>query len=200
MKRITLTFLGIIAIAFAFSTRVGLYKITGLLNEEDVVEALITTQIAYQEGRTAFPSFLIQDSLLGMILVLPFRFLYFVFSPFIWDVSAAADIFGLIDALILIILFWNIFKFKRYDQNKDVVKIMTFFLILILLATSLGVNNIGTGIRHRAKFVPIIISLASYNLFYNSKLFIFIRSIFITNVPTHLRNSTSKRLAKDKVR
>ena len=181
MKRITLVFLGIFVIVFALTTGVGLYKITDLLNAEDTVEALITKQIAYQSGRAAFPAFLVQDSLIGMILVLPIRFLYFVFSPFVWDVSAAADIFGLIDALILIILFWNIFKFKRYDQNKDVVKIMTCFLILTLLATSLGVNNMGAAIRHRAKFVPIIISLASYNLFYNSKLFRFIRSIFITN-------------------
>ncbi len=180
MKRITLVFLGLIIIAFMFTTGVGLYKITGLLNAEDVGEALITKQIAYQRGRAAFPAFLIQDSLLGMILVLPIRFLYFVFSPFVWDVSAVADIFGLIDAVILIVLFWNIFKFKRYDQNKDVVKIMTFFLLLTLLATSLGVNNIGAAIRHRAKFVPIVISLSSYNLFYNSKVFRFIRSIFIT--------------------
>ena len=180
MKRITLVFLGLIIIAFMFTTGVGLYKITGLLNAEDTVEALITTQTIYQRGRTSFPSFLVQDSLLGMILVLPLRFLYFVFSPFIWDVYSAADIFGLIDALILIILFWNIFKFKRYDKNKDVVKIMTFFLVLTLLAASLGFNNIGAAIRHRAKFVPIIISLSSYNLFYNSKIFRFIRSIFIT--------------------
>ncbi len=187
MKRITLIFFGIIVIAFMFTTGVGIDKIVGLLIAENPAEALITTQMRYQEGRTAFPSFLIQDSLLGIILVLPIRFLYFVFSPFAWDVSAAADIFGLIDAVILIVLFWNIFKFKRYDQNKDVVKIMTFFLLLTLLATSLGVNNIGAAIRHRAKFIPIIISLASYNLFYNSKVFRFIRSIFITNVPTHLK-------------
>jgi hypothetical protein len=180
LKRITLVFFGIVVIAFMISSGVGIDKIIGLLNAEDAGQALITTQIRYQEGRTAFPSFLIQDSLLGMILVLPIRFLYFVFSPFIWNVSAAADIFGLIDALILIVLFWNIFKFKRYDQNKDVVKIMTFFLILTLLATSLGVNNVGTSIRHRAKFVPIIISLSSYNLFYNSKVFRLIRSILIT--------------------
>lgn len=180
MKRISLGFFGIIVIAFMLTTGVGIDKFFDLLNAEDVGEALITKQIAYQRGRTSFPSFLVQDSLLGMILVLPIRFLYFVFSPFIWNVSAAADIFGLIDALILIVLFWNIFKFKRYDQNKDVVKIMTFFLILTLLATSLGVNNIGTAIRHRAKFIPILISLASYNIYYNSKLFRFIRSIFIT--------------------
>ncbi len=180
MKRISLGFFGIIVIAFMLTTGVGIDKIIGLLNAEDVGKALITTQMAYQEGRAAFPAFLIQDSLLRMILILPIRFLYFVFSPFIWDVSAAADIFGLIDAIILIILFWNIFKFRKYDQNKNAVKIMTFFLLLTLLATSLGVNNIGAAIRHRAKFVPIIISLASYNLFYNSKVFRFIRSIFVT--------------------
>ncbi|PNR88797.1 MULTISPECIES: glycosyltransferase family 39 protein [Petrotoga] len=180
VRRITLVFFGIIVIVFMITSGVGTDKIIGFLISEDPAEALITTQIAYQRGRTAFPAFLIQDSLIGTILVLPIRFLYFVFSPFIWDISAAADIVGLIDALILIILFWNIFKFKRYDQNKDVVKIMTFFLILTLLTTSLGVNNVGAAIRHRTKFVPIIISLASYNLFYNSKVFRFIRSIFIT--------------------
>lgn len=200
MKRISLGFFGIIVIAFILTTGVGIDKIFDLLNAEDVGEALITKQIAYQRGRAAFPAFLIQDSLLGMILVLPIRFLYFVFSPFIWDVSAAADIFGLIDAVILIILFWNIFKFRKYDQNKNVVKIMTFFLLLTLLATSLGVNNVGAAIRHRAKFVPIIISLSSYNLFYNSKIFRFLRSLFITNIPAPLRNSTNTQLAKDKVR
>jgi len=200
MKRITLGLFAIIVIVFMITTGVGIDKIIDLLNAEDVLKALITTQTAYQSGRATFPAFLIQDSLLEMILVIPIRFLYFVFSPFVWDVSAPADVFGLIDALILIVLFWNIFKFKRYGQNKDEVKIMTFFLLLTLLATSLGVNNIGAAIRHRAKFIPLIISLASYNLFYNSKVFRFIRSIFITNVPTHLRNIRSKRLAKDKVR
>ena len=180
MKRISLVFFGLIVIVFIITTGVGIDKIEGILSAENPAEALIANQLVAQRGRTAFPAFLTQNSLIGTILVLPIRFLYFVFSPFVWDVSAAADIFGLIDALILIVLFWNIFKFKRYDQNKDVVKIMIFFLILTLLATSLGVNNIGTAIRHRAKFVPIIISLSSYNLFYNSKLFRFIRSIFIT--------------------
>jgi len=182
LKRITLVFFGIVVISFMITTGVGIDKIIGLLNAEDAGETLITTQLVGQRGRTAFPAFLTQNSLIGTILVLPIRFLYFVFSPFVWDVSAAADIFGLIDALILIVLFWNIFKFKRYDQNKDVVKIMTFFLILTLLATSLGVNNIGTAIRHRAKFVPIIISLASYNLFYNSNVFRLLISVFITNI------------------
>lgn len=180
LKRITLVFFGIIVISFMLATGVGINKIIGLLNAEDPGEALITTQLVAQRGRTAFPAFLTQNSLIGTILVLPIRFLYFVFSPFIWDVSAIADIFGLIDALILIVLFWNMFKLRKYDHNKDMVKIMTFFLILTLLATSLGVSNVGTAIRHRAKFVPIIISLSSYNLFYNSKVFRFIRSIFIT--------------------
>jgi len=59
---------------------------------------------------------------------------------------------------------------------------MTFFVILTLLATSLGVNNIGAAIRHGTKFVPIIISLYSYNLFYNSNVFRLLISVFITNI------------------
>lgn len=179
-KKIVLVFVGILLILVMFTTGIGLNKIIGLLNAGNIEEALISTQLNYQAGRTAFPSFLTPNSLEGTILLSPIRLLYFVFSPFIWDISAAGDIFGLIDALILIYIFLNIFKFKKYKQYKNDVVTLIFFILIVLLATSFGVNNIGTAIRHRAKFIPILISLASYNIYYNSKLFRFIRSIFIT--------------------
>jgi len=178
-KKIVLVFVGILLILVMFTTGIGLNKIIGLLNAENFEEALITTQLNYQSGRSAFPSFLTPNSVEGIIVLSPIRLLYFVFSPFIWDISAAGDIFGLIDALILIYIFLNIFKFKKYKQYKNNVVTLTFFILIVLLATSLGVNNIGTAIRHRAKFIPILISLASYNIYYNSKLFRFFRSIFV---------------------
>ena len=178
-KKIVLVFVTILLILVMFTTGIGLDKIIGLLNAENKGETLITKQLTYQRGRTAFPSFLTPNSVEGMIVLSPMRLLYFVFSPFIWDISAAGDIFGLIDALILIYMFLNIFKFKKYKQYKNDVVTLTFFVIIVLLATSLGVNNIGTAIRHRAKFIPILVSLASYNIYYNSKLFRFFRSIFV---------------------
>ena len=178
-KKIVLVFVGILLILVMFTTGIGLNKIIGLLNAENFEEELITMQLSAQRGRTAFPSFLTTNSVEGMIVLSPIRLLYFVFSPFIWDISSAGDIFGLIDALILIYIFLNIFKFKKYKQYKNDVVTLIFFILIVLLATSFGVNNIGTAIRHRAKFIPILISLASYNIYYNSKLFRFFRSIFV---------------------
>jgi hypothetical protein len=179
LKKIVLVFVGILLILVMFTTGIGLDKIIRLLNAENIGEALVTTQLNYLEGRTAFPSFLTPNSVEGIIVLSPIRLLYFVFSPFVWYISSAGDIFGLIDALILIYIFLNIFKIKNYKQYKNDVVTLTFFIIIVLLATSLGVNNIGTAIRHRAKFIPILISLSSYNIYYNSKLFRFIRSIFV---------------------
>lgn len=115
-------------------------------------------------GRAAYLTNLNFSNPILIVLMLPIRSIYFLYTPFIWMVRNILDILGIIDATIYIYLTYCIWK--NYKMIKTENK-FNKYLLLATLATIIFMaavtSNYGTALRHRAKIViPIIIIAAPF--------------------------------------
>ena len=89
-----------------------------------------------------------------------FRVLYFLFSPFPWDVKGLTHLFGMFDAFLYLILFYFIFWNRKVIWKDPALRIILLIFAVYLFAYGIGVSNFGSGIRHRSKFAIEMILLA----------------------------------------
>ena len=89
-----------------------------------------------------------------------FRVLYFLFSPFPWDVKGLGHLIGMLDAFLYLFLFYFIFQNRKFIWKNPALRIILLIFTTYLFIYAIGVSNFGAGIRHRSKFVIEIILLA----------------------------------------
>jgi len=104
---------------------------------------------------------LIPDSLSSFFLLIFPRLIYFLFSPFIWDIRAINHLIGLVDGIMITFLFYWIIKGMVLKKLNKFVSILLIILIPLLITYSWGVGNFGTALRHRSKFIPIFIAIST---------------------------------------
>ncbi len=109
----------------------------------------------------SFPDYFLPENIFQLFYLLPIKIIYFLFSPFPWDITEPIHLFGLIDGLITLFIFYFLIKnIKLMKQNKHFL-LLSIIFILILIVYTLGTGNFGTAIRHKYKFFFIIIILSS---------------------------------------
>ena len=112
-------------------------------------------------NRAAFPEWTIPITAFEYIYKAPIRVIYFIFSPFPWDIKIFSHFFGLFDGIfhmMLFILFIKNFKSIWSDQS---LRIIFIILASYFVVFGLGTGNFGTGIRHRTKFVIVSILMVA---------------------------------------
>ena len=105
----------------------------------------------------AFPEWTIPKTSFEFIYKAPIRIIYFLFSPFPWEVDKISHILGLIDGIFYLILFILIIKNFKPIWNNKILRIIFIILLSYLLIYGLSTGNFGTGIRHRTKFIFLVI-------------------------------------------
>lgn len=103
-----------------------------------------------------------------IILTLPIRMIYFLFTPFPWMIRATIDLLGFFDALLYVWAFiLALKKIKRILKNKKKTKeekfIYILFISLICIVAMFGLvtSNYGTAIRHRSKLFVILLVIVA---------------------------------------
>ena len=89
------------------------------------------------------------------------RVLYFLFSPFPWDVKRLTHSFGMFDAFLYLILSYFIFRNRKAIWKDPALRIILLIFAVYLFAYGIGVSNFGAGIRHRSKFAIELVILAA---------------------------------------
>ena len=121
-------------------------------------------------GSAAYPYFFVTESVSEFLLLLPLKIVYFLFSPFLWDINKPIHILGYIDGLLIsfatLIMLININKILKNRSNRIII----FSLIFIVLTYAIVTSNFGTALRHRSKIVlPLfLISIPYINQTINS--------------------------------
>lgn len=111
-------------------------------------------------GRTDYMSGLRSTSFAGLSWTAPIRFFFFLFSPLPWMVRKLIDLVPLIDAIAFAWAFIAIFRARKLIiQNRQMVGILLSCLVG-LFVFAMGTLNFGTAVRHRAKFLPVVVALA----------------------------------------
>ncbi len=134
----------------------------GAIGEFGVEELIEARGGDRRVGRAAYLTGMTAGNPVDVVWQTPVRSLYFLFTPFPWMMNSVWDIVGLFDALLYILIFWGIYKSFPLIKE-DPVKLSIFFMLIgMIIAFAWGVTNFGTGMRHRAKLVPIAICLAPH--------------------------------------
>lgn len=113
------------------------------------------------QGNADYPDWTQINSSLEIFYKVPIRILYFLFSPFPWDIDKPKHLIGVFDSILYISLVSLIFFNLKVIWNNMVLRIIFIILLIYFIAFSIGVGNFGTGIRHRSKFVIELILLAA---------------------------------------
>ena len=112
-------------------------------------------------GDADYPEWTKINSSAEIFYKVPVRIIYFLFSPFPWDITKLKHIVGLLDSFLYLCLFYLIVINIKVIWNNNALKTILIILFFYFIAFSFGVGNFGTGIRHRSKFVIELILLAA---------------------------------------
>ena len=113
------------------------------------------------KGSAAYPEWTKIDSDIEFIYKIPIRSVYFLFSPFPWDVDKSSHLIGLLDSFLYMILAYLIFRNRKVIWKDPALRIVLIVLFSYFVMYGVGVGNFGSAIRHRSKFVIELILLAA---------------------------------------
>jgi len=113
------------------------------------------------KGDASYPELTKVNSNIEFIYKIPIKAVYFLFSPFPWEIKKLSHMIGLVDSFLYIILTYLIFCNRKEIWEDPAMKVILLILLSYFIVFGLGVGNFGSGIRHRSKFVIEMILLAA---------------------------------------
>lgn len=155
---ITFIMIFIISVLY-FSNQIGAAKI-GTFEESINLSRLTKIMESSGRGDASYPDWLKIDSVVEYSYKGPVRAIYFIFSPFPWDIKKTSHLIGTFDSFLYMIIFYFILKNRKIILKDPGLRIVLLILISYFFVFGIGVGNFGTSIRHRAKFVMALILMA----------------------------------------
>jgi len=141
-------------------TGIGTNKIGGSFDKS--IELLQKREQYDVHGGSHYPEWMRLSGDGGDLLKIPIRYVTFLFSPLMpWLVRSVWHSVGLIDAVLYFWMLYVIRKHRKIFKFNETAKAIFIMVLLTVLVFSLGVTNVGTAIRHRAKLAPLLIVLAA---------------------------------------
>ena len=113
---------------------------------------------------SSFPSLAVPTNMIDFLPKVSARIIYFLYSPFPWDIKRYDHLLGLIDSIIMIYLTICAWNNRKVILGNPITKFLLILLISYIVLYAIGTNNFGTAIRHKTKFIFILIFLAAPKL------------------------------------
>lgn len=141
-------------------------KFDSVSSGEDLVNTM-NTQNDFLEANTQYIDD-VPDSVGGIILTVPYRYIMFILSPFPWQVYSFGTVIalmadGVFRYIVVYLIFKSIGNYKKSKCNNPIYMILILSIIITQLIFSFGTNNYGQAMRHRAKVLPLeIVMLVCY--------------------------------------
>lgn len=153
-------FTGIITVGGGINLGKGI-AVGGEGNDGAIVDAIESRFEREARGGSAYPGFLVTGNPFTQPWLIPGRMFYFHFSPFPWDIRSPRHLLGLFSSLLYIFLFYRIYKGFPQLRKRPEHEIMLFMLLGLTFVFAVGVTNIGTAIRHKTKFLVLVVVMAA---------------------------------------
>jgi len=113
------------------------------------------------DANSEYPSWMIINNSYELIPKIILKTIYFVYSPFVWDIKTFFHIIGFIDGIFYLVLTIYLIKNRKVIWANPITRILIIIFLSYVIIHGLGVGNFGTAVRHRSKFVVIMIVLAA---------------------------------------
>lgn len=120
-----------------------------------------TRSSANKVNGASYPSWTIPKDFSQIVYLTPIRMIYFLYSPFPWDIKQIKHLVGLLDSFFYIYLSICIFINRKYLLKNSQTNFLIILLLIYIFIYSFGIGNFGTGIRHRLKIIGILIAIAA---------------------------------------
>ena len=92
------------------------------------------------------------------------RIIYFLYSPFPWDFKRYYHLIGFADSALMFYITICAWNNRTLIWEDPVIRFLLLLLLTYVLIYGLGTSNFGTAIRHKTKFMFILICLAAPRL------------------------------------
>ena len=125
------------------------------------ISRLLNKTIINTRGEASWPEWLKIYSPIEATYKIPVRAIYFLFAPFPWDVEKKSHLIGMFDSFLYVYLAYLIFCNRKVIWRDPALRIILIILLGYIVVYAVGVGNFGTAIRHRSKFVIMLILLAA---------------------------------------
>lgn len=160
--KVAVSALGVGFLLFINMTGIGLSKFGGSF--EGALDILSEEQQLASHARTNYPQWLTLRGSITDILLLPIRAIAFMFAPLIpFFARSASHIIGIFDAMLYLLIIRSIYLSRNILIKSNAVKAISIIALSVILVFSMGASNFGTNIRHRAKVLPILLTIPLYS-------------------------------------
>lgn len=96
------------------------------------------------------------------LLLSPVRMFYLLFSPLPFDWRDVTDgIVFMVDSVFYIVLIVMMFRRPLLGKEAKMKRFLIYTVFALTFVFAMGTTNAGTAVRHRAKFLPVIVLAAS---------------------------------------
>jgi hypothetical protein len=148
-----------------FSGAISLPKL-GRFNTATYPERLLnitaaTTRGSGGEKGASYPEWTVPKTVPELFYKAPVRTIYFAFSPFPWDIGDSTQLIGMFDGLLHMGLTFLVWRNRKSIWSNRAGRVLLIILITYFITFGLAVGNYGSGIRHRSKFLPVLVVLAT---------------------------------------
>ena len=161
VKTFFMFFLTLIVFVILFSGKVSFPKIGQFQGFGSISEKILEYAGNYSSGEASFPEWIIPKKSIELVYKAPLKLVYFLFSPFPWDVKKMSLLIGMFDAVLYIYFVYLIFRNIKIILHDEKLRTILFILFSYLIVFGLVAGNFGTSIRHRLKFFLLILLLIS---------------------------------------
>ncbi len=167
---LTTLFLAVaILVQFSITYIPKIGSIATLADAEELADRISVASSNRSTGTTAYLTQWTINSPTDLVLQAPVRFVYFLYSPFPWDISAIRHLKGFLDSGFLFFITFLMIKYRKRLWSNLYLRYLLFFLIFYVMVFSMGTSNVGSAIRHKSKFLPIFVlfyGLKDYPIYY----------------------------------
>ena len=129
-----------------------------------VMERLDTLDERVEQGArggSAYPGYLMPANDLHALVLTPVRMGYLLVGPPPWEVRAPMHVFGMLDGLLYLALVVLLLRYWREWWNRPEYRLLLVVFLALAAVFAWGTSNFGTGVRHRAKFLGILLALGA---------------------------------------
>ena len=163
---ITLKTLVVFALMIVFIFYVSINNITipkiGVVTDiNELKEGILKKNLVSHRGDAKYPDWTIAKSENELIYKIPIRAIYFIFSPFPWELKKSSHLIGLLDGTLYMLMAYLIFRNRKVIWSDPALRMIFLILLTYIIVYGIATGNFGTGLRHRTKFSIMFILLAA---------------------------------------
>ena len=141
------------------SNKVDVPYLGNFKDSTNIVLLLERTNFAFA-GTASWPEWTKAKTPIELLYKAPVRSVYFIFSPFPWDIKKTEHLLGVFDGILYMYLFFLILRNIKIIWRDPVLRVILIILLTYIIIFGFGVGNFGTGLRHRSKISVMLILLA----------------------------------------